>query len=344
MHLNQPPKSADDRSNLLWATFVILSMAASCAVYTSFVVQSVLSSLRSTSAMVVLLTDNGVASDDKKLEQSLNAAQRALETSGDMAMALTVACVIVAIGLIAKVLKSSRIALVVMSMSVLVGCKSSDKELPAAEPAPKLAALDQVGKEIDVIDSRVAAAVVVAREANAAGKPAVVESELSVAASSLPKATEGDLAYARQRSEKATPAEYEAQRKKAAEKQKQVEKEWELLEDQVKTNKAAIEARDKRIVELQDEMVRVKKDASANLWTLAGIAMSAAGAACMVFMGLKTGLPLLGCGIAMGAVPFVIDSEYFGIIVACTLSCLALLALWYAWDWVRDRTNAKPSP
>jgi hypothetical protein len=249
----------------------------------------------------------------------------------------------VAIGLAGKIWKISRVAIVVLPL-FLIGCSSIDKELPPANPTPKLAELDQVGKELDVIDSRVAAAVVVAREANAAGKPAVVESELSVAASSLPKATEGDLAYARQRSEKATPAEYEAQRKKAAEKQKQVEKEWELLEDQVKTNKAAIEARDKRIVELQNEMVRVKKDASANLWTLAGIAMSAAGAACMVFMGPKTGLPLLGCGIAMGAVPFVIDSQYFGIIVACTLSCLALLALWYAWDWVRDRTNAKPSP
>ena len=86
-------------------------------------------------------------------------------------------------------------------------------------PGPKGIDLGKVGSQLDVIDSRVAAAVTVAREANTAGKPTVVESELSVASSFLPKPTEGDLAYARQRSEKATPADYEAQRKKAAEKQ-----------------------------------------------------------------------------------------------------------------------------
>lgn len=344
MRPNQTQRNAGDRSNLLWATFVILSMAASCAVYTSYVVQSVLSSLRSTDAMVVLLTDSGVASDDQKLERNLNAAQRALEASGDMAMALTVACLIVAIGLIVKVCKSSRVIMAVAAMFLVVGCKSSSPELPAAEPAPKAVELDKVGKDLDVIDSRVAAAVVVAREANTAGKPAVVESELSIASSYLPKAAENDVAFARQRSEKASPAEYEAQRKKASEKQKQLEKEWAVLEDQVKLNRVAIEARDKRITELQGEMERIKKDASANLWTLAGIAMSAAGAACCIFMGPKIGIPLLGFGMAMGAVPFVIDSPFFSWIVAGTLGCLALLLLWYAWDWVRDRTKDKPAP
>jgi hypothetical protein len=318
-------------------------MAASCAAYTSYVVQSVLDSLRSTDAMVVLLTTDGVASDDKKLEQNLNAAQRALEISADLSLALTIACVIVASGLIARVVRSMKSMPAIIFAALLVGCSSKPERLPDAAPAPKGVELDKVGKDLDVIDSRVAAAVSVAREANTAGKPAVVESELSVASSYLPKAAENDLAYARQRSEKATPAEYEAQRKKAAEKQKALEAEWAGLEKQVAANKAALAARDARIAELASELERVKKDKAAQLWTMAGIGMAALGGLCVAFVGPKKGMPLIVCGAAMGAVPFVIDSAYFTYVMAGTLGCLSLLLIWYAWDWVRDRVKAKGS-
>jgi outer membrane murein-binding lipoprotein Lpp len=289
--------------------------------------------------MVVLLTPDGIASDDKNLERNLNAAQRALETSADLSLALTIACAIVASGLITRVVRSMRSVPVIVAVLLLAGCSSRREKLPEAQPAPKGAELERVGKDLDVIDSRVAAAVSVAREANTAGKPAVVESELSVASSFLPKATEGDLAYARQRSEKATPAEYEAQRKKAAEKQKALEAEWANLEKQAAASKAALVARDARIVELVAELDRAKKDAASQLWTMAGIAMAALGGLCVAFVGPKKGLPLIVCGAAMGAVPFVIDSAYFTYVMAGTLGCLSLLLVWYAWDWVRDRVK-----
>lgn len=317
-------------------------MAASCAVYTSFVVQSVLSSLRSTDAMVVLLTDSGVASDDQRLERNLNAAQKALETSADLALALTIACLIVASGLIIRVWKNWMKYASILCLFAIVGCSSKPDKLPDAAPAPKAVELDRVGKDLDVIDSRVAAAVSVAREANTAGKPAVVESELSVASSYLPKATEGDLAFARQRSEKATPAEYEAQRKKAAEKQKALEAEWANLEKQVAANKAALAARDARIAELTSELDRVKKEASASLWTMAGVAVAVIGALATAFMSPKAGVPLIACGAAIGAFPVVADSEYFAWIAGGSMACLAALMLWYAWDWVRDRVKASP--
>ena len=142
--------------------------------------------------------------------------------------------------------------LLVIALVALAGCKSKPSEapLPPAVATPKEVALTSVGSTLDVIDSRVAAAVTIAREANTAGKPTVVEEELSVASSFLPKPTEGDLAYARQRSEKASPADYERQRVKAAEKQKLAEAAWADLEKQVAANKAALAARDKRIEEL----------------------------------------------------------------------------------------------
>ena len=233
--------------------------------------------------------------------------------------------------------------LLVICLAALAGCKSTPKaELPAPVPAPKAPDLTAVGSTLDVIDSRVAAAVTVAREANAAGKPSVVEEELSVASSFLPKPTEGDLAYARQRSEKATPADYEKQRAKAAEKQKAAEQAWTNLEAQVAASKAALAARDKRIEELTQEVVRVKKEASNNVWTLVGAGLAVIGALTTAFMGPRIGIPLLLCGAFCGSVPFIIDSPYFEYIAGGTLLVSAGLGLWWLADKVRDSVN-KPS-
>jgi hypothetical protein len=234
--------------------------------------------------------------------------------------------------------------LLVIALVALAGCKSKPAaELPPAVPAPKAVALDKVGSTLDVIDSRVAAAVAVAREANTAGKPAVVESELSVAGSFLPKATEGDLAYARQRSEKATPADYERQRVKATEKQKAAEAAWSDLEKQVAANKAALAARDARIVELSAEVERVKKDKAAQLWTMAGVGVAVVGALATAFASPKAGVPLLLCGGAIGAFPFVIDSPWFGWIAGGFAAVLAVLGIWVAYDAARDKVHESDS-
>ena len=153
------------------------------------------------------------------------------------------------------------------------------------------------------------------------------------------------LFRSRQRSEKATPAEYEAQRKKAAEKQKAAEKAWSDLEGQVEANKAALAARDRRIAELTQEVVRVKKDASNNIWTLAGVGIAVIGAISTAFAGPRIGIPLLLSGAAIGAFPFVIDSPYFNVITGSFLAIVAALGVWYLWDRVRDKVHendAKP--
>ena len=232
--------------------------------------------------------------------------------------------------------------LLVIALVALAGCKSkpSDVPLPAAVAAPKEVALTSVGSTLDVIDSRVAAAVAVAREANTAGKPAVVESELSVAGSFLPKPTEGDLAYARQRSEKATPADYEKQRAKAAEKQKAAEQAWTTLEAQVAASKAALLARDKRIADLTAEIEQGKKD----LWTMAGVGCALLGAVSMVFAGPKVGLPLLLCGGAIGAFPFVVESEWFPWVAGAFAVALAGIGIWVAYDAARDKVHESDQP
>ena len=230
--------------------------------------------------------------------------------------------------------------LLVIALVALAGCKSKPSEapLPPSVATPKEVALTSVGSTLDVIDSRVAAAVTVAREANTAGKPAVVESELSVAASFLPKPSEGDVAYARQRTS-GTAADYERQRAKAAEKQKAAEAAWADLEKQVAANKAALAARDARIVELTQEVVRVNKDAANNIWTMAGVGVAVIGALATAFASPKVGVPLLLCGGAIGAFPFVIDSPWFGWIAGAFAAVLAGLGIWVAYDAARDKVH-----
>jgi hypothetical protein len=165
-----------------------------------------------------------------------------------------------------------------------------------------------------------------------------------VAGSFLPKATEGDLAYARQRSEKASPADYERQRTKAAEKQKAAEAAWSDLEKQVAANKAALAARDARIVELVAEVERVKKDASAQTWTLVGAGLAVCGALCLAFLGPRIGLPLLLCGAFCGSVPFIIDSFWFEYAAGATLVISCGLGLWWLADRIRDSINKSNPP
>lgn len=232
-----------------------------------------------------------------------------------------------------------RLLLAICFTLWLAGCSSTRQPIPDATPAPKGIDLGKVGSQLDVIDSRVAAAVTVAREANTAGKPAVVESELSVASSFLPPATEGDIAVARQRSEKATPAEYEAQRKAAVQKQKEAEKAWATLETQVADAKAALDARDKRIVALTAEVERVKQDAAANLWTMAGVGIAVVGAIATAFVGPKVGIPLLLSGAAIGTFPFIVDSPWFPWLAGLFAAVLAGLGIWVAYDAARDKVH-----
>jgi hypothetical protein len=227
---------------------------------------------------------------------------------------------------------------------LLVGCSSGGSpELPKQPDAPTEAGIvATVGKDIDKVDGRVAAAVKVANEN--ADKPAVVKAETGVALSYLPAPGEGDLAFARQRAGKMDAksyAEAEAYGKKLLSK---VESEWAKLEAQQKEAKRVSDLKDARIVELTKEIDRVRKDAAANLWTMAGVAVAVLGAVATAFASPKVGVSLLACGAAIGAFPFVIESEYFTWIAGGFLLVCAALGVWVVWDKARDQVNQSEPP
>jgi predicted XRE-type DNA-binding protein len=180
----------------------------------------------------------------------------------------------------------------------------------------------------------------VAIEKNA-DKPKVVVAESRLAQSYLPPPPEADVAFAVARATKADPIDYAKQMEFGRKLATAVNKAWEKLEADQKEAARVSGLKDARIVELTKEVERVKKDASAQTWTWIGGALAVAGALCTAFLGPRVGLPLIGCGMLCGAVPFIIESEYFSIIVATTLAGCACLLLWYIFDKVSDAVQDK---
>ena len=234
--------------------------------------------------------------------------------------------------------------LLAICVTLLAGCATSLDPLPKQPNAPTDTAIVQaVGKDWDKIDQKVAASITIAREM--ADKPDVVRGETTVALSFLPPASPEELALARQRAN--NPADQKAYGDAVAFGKKllaKIDADWAKVEAANTEALRVSQLKDARIAELTKAVEQAKKDAAANLWTLAGIAVAVLGAAAMVFTGPRIGGTLLACGAAIGAFPFVVESEYFSYIAGGTLALAAGLGIYWLWDRVRDSANAPYEP
>jgi hypothetical protein len=233
--------------------------------------------------------------------------------------------------------------LLVIALVALAGCtrKPTLEPLPVQPPAPtKPDVVQTLGKDLDKTDHRVASALV-AIERNA-DKPKVVVAESRLAQSYLPAPPEADVAFAMARATKADPVDYAKQMAFGRQLATAVTKAWEKLETQQAEALRVSQLKDARIVELTKEVEAVKKDASAQLWTMAGIGVAVVGALAAALASPKVGGVLLLCGGAIGAFPHVIDSPGLQWIAAAFAAVMAGLGVWVAWDAARDRVNAKP--
>ena len=226
---------------------------------------------------------------------------------------------------------------------LMAGCATPKAPLPVQPDAPtKESVVTTLGKDLDKTDHRVASALV-AIERNA-DKPKVVVAESRLAQSYLPAPPEGDIAFAMARATKADPIDYKKQMEFGRKLATAVTLAWDKLEADQREALRVSQLKDRRIEELIAEVERVKKDMAASLWTLAGVGIAVVGAIATAFVGPKVGIPLLLSGAAIGAFPFVVDSEYFTYIAGTTLALAACLGLWYIWDKVRDANNAPYEP
>jgi len=233
--------------------------------------------------------------------------------------------------------------LLAICVTLLAGCATSLDPLPKQPDAPTTkAVVTTLGADLDKTDHRVASALV-AIERNA-DKPKVVVAESRLAQSYLPAPPEGDIAFAMARASKADPIDYKKQMEFGRKLATAVTLAWEKLEADQKEAARVSQLKDARIKELTAEVERVKKQAAEQTWTWIGGALAVAGALCTAFLSPKIGLPLIGCGMLCGSVPFIIESEYFGIIVGTTLSVASALLLYLLFDWVRDKSKASDKP
>ena len=238
-----------------------------------------------------------------------------------------------------------RLLLVIAALA-LTGCSlfrssPTDVPLPKQPDAPTTPSVVQtLGKDLDKTDHRVAASLV-AIERNA-DKPKVVVAESRLAQSYLPQPPEADVAFAMARATKADPIDYAKQMEFGRKLATAVNRAWEKLEADQAEAKRVSGLKDKRIEDLTAEVVRVKQEASNNVWTMTGAGLAVIGALTTAFMGPRIGIPLLLCGAFCGSVPFIIDSPYFEYIAGGTLLVCSGLGLWWLADKVRDSVN-KPS-
>ena len=226
----------------------------------------------------------------------------------------------------------------------LTGCSTSRPALPEQPNAPTDTAIVQsVGKDWDRIDQKVAASITIAREM--ADKPDVVRGETTVALSFLPQASPEELALARQRA--ANPADQKTYGDAVAFGKNllaKIDKDWAKVEAANAEALRVSQLKDARIAELTAEVERVKKEAASNLWTMAAVGTAVAGALAMAFLGPKAGVSLLLSAGAIGAFPFIVESEYFSYIIGGTLALAAGLGIYWLWDRVRDSANAPHEP
>ena len=236
-----------------------------------------------------------------------------------------------------------RFALAICVSLLANGCASIRPAIPEQPNAPTSeGVVATVGKQWDQADQKVAASVSIAREM--ADRPDIVRSETSVALSFLPPVEAGELAVARARAIKADPKEAADAQAFGKKLLAQIDTSWlRVVADQKEALRVS-QLKDARIVELTKAVEQAKKDAAANMWTLAGIAVAVLGAAAMVFTGPRIGGTLLACGAAIGAFPFVVESEYFSAIAGGTLALAAGLGIYWLWDRVRDSANAPYEP
>jgi hypothetical protein len=221
----------------------------------------------------------------------------------------------------------------------MAGCSTSRPPIPEQPNAPTSPSIvATVGKEWDKADQKVAAAISIAREN--ADKPAVVRGETTVALAYLPPASPEELSLARQRA--ANPADQKAYGDAVEYGKKllaKIDSDFAKLEASQAEALRVSQLKDARIAELTAEVERVKREAASNLWTLAAVGTAVAGALAMAFIGPKVGVSLLLSAGAIGAFPFIVESEYFSYIVGTALALAAGLGLWYLWDKVKDANN-----
>lgn len=212
----------------------------------------------------------------------------------------------------------------------LTACATTGTE-GTGTATPPVDSFEKVGEQQDKADARVSAGVQVARNANAAGKAAVVEKELAVVASYLPAPDPHNLAYISERVNRDDPAEYARAMAAGKKLLAAIDANWAKAESDAAKNKAALDAANKKVADLTAEVERVRTEGIRNAFTVAaGACFLAALGLAIIGQYIRAGAAFL-VGSAIGAMPYLFASPYFvpAVVGIVALSAAVGVALWW---------------
>ena len=94
------PRSAAE-NNLFVSVWFILGISGGCALYTAYIIEATLHTLSSSKAMAMIIVDAGTnfVTDDGKTGERLSSATKALMATCDVAYAVSIGCVLIALAL-----------------------------------------------------------------------------------------------------------------------------------------------------------------------------------------------------------------------------------------------------
>jgi len=208
----------------------------------------------------------------------------------------------------------------------LSGCFLWKSPKPEAEVTTKGGkVVDAYADKNDLVMSRAAASIEVARDANAKGLPAVVEAELSVASTYLPKPALADLTFAKDRATKADPKAYAKAQQVADAHQRQLDSLWGNVEAEKEKARLALEAK-------EIELAAARKEKQTTMLSLVGAGLMTLGTLGMLFgLNRMNALVVIGLGACVASLPWFLDSSLF-LPVAAAGSALVLLEIcWLVW-------------
>ena len=219
---------------------------------------------------------------------------------------------------------------------LICGCSSSKK--PEEIPAPSKKSEEVVEKYADANDQaagKASASVKVAIDANKAGKPGVVEKELTIAEANLPRPTPADLKEAKERSEKSDEKAYAKALEEADKVQKKIDEMWAKVEAQRAEDRAKADAEINRM-KMQIEEERKTKV----LLIFAGVGglITLAGVALFIFGSKPNAVGLIAIGAGIGSLGFFWGSPAFDLLMIVLIGLSGLMGL----IWLGKRIFAKP--
>ena len=216
-----------------------------------------------------------------------------------------------------------KYALIISSL-LLSGCflwRSPAPEVPA-EVTTKAGKVDAYADKNDLIMSRAASSVIVARSALDQGLTSVASAELDLAQTYLPRPSETDLAYAQARALKADPAAYAKSKAVADAHQRQLDDLWSKVEAEKQKAKDQLEAKEK-------ELESARKEKQTTLLSLVGAGLITLGTLGLLF-GLNriNAVVVIAIGAGVAALPWFLDSPAFIYIAGGAAVLGALEVLW----------------